>query len=155
MSVTIKGIHVQNLGPHTRFSTELGQFNLVFGHNENGKTYLVEFIVRSLFRHANQWNLRSQKGKGKVVLSGLSNGKAVEFSPDSPKKLEDYWDEAKTGLPADFSRLLVVKGAEVEIVDVAGGVDKNIMKRLLSGKNVLETVQKKNIEDNSGKSDRE
>ena len=80
MSVAIKEVHVQNLGPHTQFSTELGKFNLIFGHNENGKTYLVEFIVRSLFRHANQWNLRSQKGKGKVVLSGLSNGKAVAFT---------------------------------------------------------------------------
>jgi len=143
MSVTIKGIHVQNLGPHTQFSTELRQFNLIYGHNENGKTFLVEFIIRSLFRHSAQWNLRSQKGKGKVVLNGLSNGNADEFSPDSSKKLEDYWDEANTGLPADFSKLLVVKGAEVEIVDVAGGVDKNIMKRLLSGKNVLETVQKR------------
>ena len=143
MPVAIQEIHIQNLGPHTHFSTELGKFNLIFGHNEKGKTYLVEFIIRSIFRHANQWNLRTQKGKGKVVLSGLSNGKAVEFSPDSSKKLEDYWDEAKTGLPADFSRLLVVKGAEVEIVDVAGGVDKNILKRLLSGKNVLETVQKR------------
>jgi len=143
MSVAIKGIHVQNLGPHTQFSTELGQFNLIYGHNENGKTFLVEFIIRSLFRHSAQWNLRTQKGKGKVVLNGLSNGNADEFSPDSSKKLEDYWDEANTGLPADFSKLLVVKGAEVEIVDVAGGVDKNIMKRLLSGKNVLETVQKR------------
>ncbi len=143
MSVAIKGIHVQNLGPHTQFSTELGQFNLIYGHNENGKTFLVEFIIRSLFRHSAQWNLRTQKGKGKIMIEGLANGKAVEFSPDSSKKLEDYWEEAKTGLPADFSKLLVVKGAEVEIVDVAGGVDKNIMKRLLSGKNVLETVQKR------------
>ncbi|MCH7678399.1 AAA family ATPase, partial [candidate division KSB1 bacterium] len=88
MPVAIQEIHIQNLGPHTHFSTELGKFNLIFGHNEKGKTYLVEFIIRSIFRHANQWNLRTQKGKGKVVLSGLSNGKAVEFSPDSSKKLE-------------------------------------------------------------------
>ena len=52
MSVAIKEIHVQNLGPHTQFSTELGKFNLIFGHNENGKTYLVEFIIRSLFRQS-------------------------------------------------------------------------------------------------------
>ena len=141
MSVAIKEIHVQNLGPHTQFSTELGQFNLIFGHNEEGKTFLVEFIIRSLFRQSNQWTLRDQKGTGKVILQGLSNGQLVEFSPDSPKKLEDYWEEAKTGLPADFSKLLVVKGAEVEIVDVEGGVDKNIMKRLLSGKNVLDKIQ--------------
>ncbi len=143
MSVAIKGIHVQNLGPHSQFSTELGQFNLIFGHNERGKTYLVEFIIRALFRQSNQWSLRAQKGKGKITLEGLANGQTVDFSPDSPKKLEDYWEEAKTGLPADFSRLLVVKGAEVEISDVDGGVDKNIMKRLLSGKNVLETVQQR------------
>jgi len=141
MSVAIKEIHVQNLGPHRQFSTELGQFNLIFGHNEEGKTFLVEFIIRSLFRQSNQWTLRDQKGTGKVILQGLSNGQLVEFSPDSPKKLEDYWEEAKTGLPADFSKLLVVKGAEVEIVDVEGGVDKNIMKRLLSGKNVLDKIQ--------------
>lgn len=143
MPITIKRINVQNLGPHTQFSAELGKFNLIFGQNEKGKTYLVEFLIRSLFRHSSQLSLRAQKGKGKVEVEGLSNGKTVEFSPDSSKKLEEFWDEAKTGLPDDFSKLLVVKGAEVEIVDVEGGVDKNIMKRLLSGKNVLETVHKR------------
>ncbi|MFQ5674587.1 MAG: ATP-binding protein [bacterium] len=143
MPVAIKEVHIQNLGPHRQLSLQFSRFNLVFGHNENGKTYLVEFIIRSLFRQAQAWGLRSQKGKGKVVVSGLSGSDAntVDFSPASTKKLEDFWDENKMGLPPDFSRLLVVKGAEVEIVHGPGGIDKNMMKRLLSGKNTLEHIE--------------
>ncbi|MFQ5650077.1 MAG: ATP-binding protein [bacterium] len=142
MAVFIKEVSVQNLGPHIRLAFQLGRFNLIYGHNENGKTYLVEFIIRSLFKHVKQWSLRENEGRGKVSVAGLEPGGLVEFSPASENKLEDYWQEAQPGLPADFSRLLVVKGAEVDLAKVAGGIDKNVLKRLLSNRAVLDSIQR-------------
>lgn len=142
MPISIKEIHVQDLGPISRFSMELGRFNLIYGGNERGKTYLVEFVIRSLFRTGRLWPLRAQMGRGKVIVAGVTNSGLTTFSPSSAKKLEDFWEEDRAGLPADFSKLLVVKGAEVELVNVEGGVDKAILKRLLSSKEILDKIQK-------------
>jgi uncharacterized protein YhaN len=143
MSVYIKEIHVRNLGPVDHFSFHLGKLNLIYGHNENGKTYLAEFIIRSLFRNPHGWKVRGELGTGKVILSGLPDSVSQEFSPGSPNKLEDCWDEQNKGLPPDFSKLLVVKGAEVEIAKVDGGVDRAVIKRLLSSKEILDRIQGK------------
>lgn len=141
MPIHIRKINVQNLGPLQKFTLELGPLNLIYGANENGKTYLVEFIVRSLFRNTRHWKMRGEKGIGRVAVAGLDDGSLLHFSPSSAKKLEDFFEESHPGLPADFSRLLVVRGAEVEIANVDGGIDKSILKRLLSNKDVLDNVQ--------------
>lgn len=140
MGIFVKEINVKNLGPIEQFSMRPGKLNLVYGRNEEGKTALVEFIIRCLFKHANKWHLRGLSGKGRVTVAGVEN-EPIDFSPASPLKLEDYWEEQNAGLPADFSKLLVVKGAEVEIAEVDGGIDRNVISRLLSGKNVLDQVQ--------------
>ncbi len=141
MSLNIKEINVQNLGPLSEISLELARFNLIYGRNEKGKTYLVEFVIRSLFRKTRLWPLRSQKGKGKVVVEGLTNGGLIDFHPNSAKKLEDFWEESNVGLPPDFSKLLVVKGAEVEIANVEGGADRVILKRFLSSREILDKIE--------------
>ena len=140
MSVRISEINVKGLGPIESVMMKPGLFNLVYGRNERGKTFLVEFIIRSLFRNAKEWKLRSAKGQGRVSVEGLE-GKTVFFSPASPKKLEDYWDQEKSGLPPDFSRLLAVKGAEMELVREVGGVDRTVLKNFLSGTNFLDRIQ--------------
>lgn len=142
MPIRIKEINVQHLGPIEKLSVKFGIFNLIYGLNEEGKTYLVEFLVRSLFKNQKSWRLRSLRAMGKVVLTGLPDG-SVTFSPSSEKKLEDYWEETNIGLPPDFSKLLVVKGAEVEIANVESGVDKAILKRYLSRKEILDKIEKK------------
>lgn len=143
MPVSIREISVRNLGPHSQLSFQLGKFNLIFGHNENGKTFLVEFIIRSLFKHTAPWNLRKQEARGKVILEGLAD-KPVEFSPSSEQKIEDFWEITRPGLPPDFSRLLVVKGAEVDIAAEAdGGIDATVLKRLLSDREILDHIQKR------------
>ncbi|MFQ5603096.1 MAG: ATP-binding protein [bacterium] len=141
MSLKIKEINVKNLGPLKQFNFQPAQFNLIFGRNEQGKTYLVEFLIRALFRNARLWPLRSQKGRGKVLVQGLSDDGVFEFTPSSTKKLEDFWAESEVGLPADFSKLLVVKGAELEIANVAGGADKTILKRYLSSREILDKIE--------------
>ena len=130
MPVHIKEIQAKALGPIDQFSFSPGLVNLIYGQNEKGKTHLVEFLIRSLFRQNRQWNLRKNTGHGKVTLSGI--GDDLTFSPTTPEKLEDYLEKEMPGLPVDISKLLVVKGAETEIGDSPGGADKAILKKYLS-----------------------
>lgn len=138
MSVRISEIDVKNYGPLEKFSFKPGLLNLVYGRNEKGKTCLVEFLVRSLFRNAKEWELRPLQGAGKVLVEGLG-GKTNLFSPAAGKKMEDFWEEVGAGLPADFSRLLAVKGAEPSLSE--NGVDRAVLKNLLSGMDVLDIIQ--------------
>lgn len=142
MPISIKEIHVQNLGPIRGLDWKLGKLNLIYGRNENGKTFLVEFLIRSLFKQARKWDLRSNSGTGMVRIAGLEAEQLVEFSPLLKKKLEDYLEKRYDGLPPDFLKLLVVKGAEVDIASVDGGVDKAILKNLLSSQQILDRIQK-------------
>ncbi|MFC1502716.1 hypothetical protein ACFL6A_04830, partial [bacterium] len=130
MAVHINKIHVQNLGPISSFSMTPGIFNLIYGKNEQGKTYLVEFLIRSLFRNTRAWSLRSQQGNGKVHVSGLDE-KNIEFFPECREKIDDFWQKSIPGLPPDFSKLLVVKGAEVELLTSEIKTHKGIIKRYL------------------------
>ncbi|MFQ5708854.1 MAG: ATP-binding protein [bacterium] len=142
MPIHIDEINVRNLGPVAQLSVRLGALNLIYGHNEQGKTYLVEFLIRSLFRNSGQWKLRGSQGQGRVSVKGIS-AETVHFSPDSTQKLEDFWQDSFQGLPADFSKLLVVKAAEVELANVAGGVNKAILKRYLSSKEILDHIDRR------------
>jgi hypothetical protein len=142
MSVRIKEISVKNLGPIVRpLSFNLGLINLVYGHNETGKTLLVEFLIKSLFRNIKPWTLRPLRATGKVVVEGLDDT-PVEFSPSSKTKLEDYFDKNLPGLPPDFSKLLVVKGSELGFSNAEGGIDKKIVKQYLSSRGVFEKIEK-------------
>ncbi len=139
MAIRITEIHVQKLGPIDQLSIRPGQLTFIYVQNERGKTFLVEFLIRSLFRHKG-WQTRSLPGSGRVTIEGLEE-KPSFFSPSSPKKLEDFLEKREFGLPPDFSKLLVVKGAEVELVQSEGGVDRSVLKLFLSGADVLERIQ--------------
>ena len=142
MGIRIDEIHVQKLGPIERFSIKPGDFNVIYGRNEQGKTYLVEFLIHSLFRNVKPWKLRALRGSGKIFVTGLKKG-PVEFSPSSRAKMEDFWEKEAEGLPPDFSKLLVVKGAELELTGNSGGVDKAILKHFLTGQEILDSIDEK------------
>ncbi len=142
MAIYIKNIHVQNIGPLTRLDMELGKLNCVFGRNEAGKTHLVEFIIESLFHTGKTWSLRGQNGAGKVIISGLNDEDQI-FAPDSRIKLDDLWHKYSDGMPNDFSRLLVVKGGELEMVQTRAGINKEIIKRFLSSQQILDSIEVK------------
>jgi len=149
MGITIKEINVQNLGPIREISWKIGKVNLIYGDNEKGKSYLVEFLIRSLFKTAG-WKLRTAIGSGKVKVAGIEDN-ITEFSPATPKKLEDFLSKRYTGLPPDFSKLLVVKGTEVELGEV-GETDKVMLRRYLSHKETLSKIQEnisKTIQDSN------
>lgn len=140
MSVSIEKITVENVGPLGEQTFEFGPFNLIYGHNETGKTFLVEFILQSLFRHAANWQLRNITGRGKVTLTGLGANPA-EFMPESTRKLEDYWEEQEAGLPVNMARLLVVKGSELALSSgVPGGVGRSVLKTSLSRESLLDDI---------------
>jgi len=45
MGIKIDEIKVKNLGPLPPLNEKLGKLNLIYGHNERGKTLLVEFLI--------------------------------------------------------------------------------------------------------------
>jgi len=143
MAVRIEEVSVENLGPISEFSFKLGSLNLIYGRNEVGKTFLVEFLLQSLFSDLSDWNFRSSSGRGQVVVSGL-NDKPIPFTPTSREKLESYLSQNSPGLPPKLSRLLVVKGAELGLDNrVHGGVNQHILKAYLSGQSTLDTIEDK------------
>jgi hypothetical protein len=148
MAIKIEKITVKNLGPIQEFSEDLGLFNLIFSKNECGKTFLTEFIIRSLFKNTKRWQLRDG-GSGKITVSGLKpNAEGVpdlmEFSPGTAKKLEDYWEKEETGLPLSMVKLLVSKGGEAAIEESGEGIGKSLIKEIFSGISLLDRIDNEN-----------
>jgi len=74
-----------------------------------------------------------------VTLEGLEET-PKEFSLSTTPKIDTLWDDLNVGLPPDFPSLLVAKGAESEITNVGAGIDKQLVKRLLSSKAMLDNI---------------
>lgn len=143
MAIHIKNINAKGLGPLAEFNKELKLVNLIYGPNEHGKTFLVEFLIKSLFKNHKKFNLRSHSPSGKVAITGLKESETF-FSPKDKLKLGDLLDDFGLGMPTDFSRLLVVKGAELDFdKDVDGGMEKDSIKSFLSNEMFLDKVQGK------------
>ncbi|MCD6425804.1 MAG: hypothetical protein J7L35_09900 [Anaerolineales bacterium] len=141
MAIKIDNIKIKKLGPLSSLELELGTLNLIYGRNESGKTYLTEFILQSIFRHAKTWKLRDIDPEGSIHLQGLQD-QATVFSPSSSKKIEDYWSESERGLPLNMARLLVVKGGELALSSASpGGVDRDILKNALTSQVLLDQIR--------------
>ena len=143
MAIRIDRIKVNRGGPlGSDFELEPGDLNLIYGHNETGKTYIVETMINLLFRTGSRspakWNLREWDLGGRIIVSGLEDD-PVPLTKTG-RKLEDYWEEGP-GLPRDLSRLLVVKAAETVLAeDEADGVGRGILKNCLSGEGLLDKI---------------
>ncbi len=140
----IKKITLKNCGPIQKFNEELTNLNIIYGKNEKGKSFIVEFLINCLFKKSSLWGyIRNIEGaKGKVIIEGLEN-EDIEFSLTKRKKLEDYFEKDSRGLPTAISKLLIVKGGEFEIVKNESGIDKDFIKNVLSGKKILESIKEK------------
>ena len=139
MGIKIESITIKNLGPIQDFSEDFGLFNIIFSKNECGKTFLTEFIIRSLFKNIKRWNFR-EKGVGKVVISGLAGSGSLDFSPDTEKKLEDYWEMDEKGMPLSMASLLVSKGGEASIENTEEGISKGLVREIFSGISLLDRI---------------
>lgn len=140
MGIHIEEINAKQLGPLDEFNANLKNINLIYGLNEHGKTFLVEFIIRSLFKNTRGFNLRSASYTGMIHVSGLGD-EIQTFSPKSRMKLEDYWEESNPGMPTNAAQLLVVKGAELNFEgSPTGRVNKSVINSFLSSEKTLDAV---------------
>ena len=144
MSIRITDIAIKGGGPLAAdFHLRPGDLNLVYGPNESGKTYLLEAMIRLLFktgpRCGHDWDLREWDLSGRITVSGLAD-EPVGFSKTG-RTLDDYWAEDR-GLPRDLSRLLVVKAGRTALSGDAGdGVGRDILKNCLSGVGILDRIE--------------
>ncbi|MBN1895953.1 hypothetical protein JW906_15820 [bacterium] len=141
MAVRIQEIQVQKWGPISRFSLKPVLVNLIYGRNEQGKTFLVEFILRTLFCAGKQWRMRKETGNGRIGISGMDR-QILFFPSKDNRSLNDFLDQKYPGLPPDPERLLVVKGAELDLADDRNiGVDREALKRYLSSQGILDDIE--------------
>ena len=142
MTFRIDRIKVNRGGPlESDFEFEPGDLNLIYGQNETGKTYVVESLIKFLFKTNSRapvdWSLRDWDIAGRAIVSGLESD-PVTFTK-SGDKLEDYWEDG-LGLPQNLSRLLVVRAGETLLAKAGDGVGREILKEYLSGEGLLDRV---------------
>ena len=145
MPIRITEINAKNIGPIRELSMRPADFNLVYGRNEQGKTGLVEFILKCLFktgpRSPAKWELRGLGGNGKITVTGLPGGSERTFTV-SKEKLDDIWAESNGETPGNISRLLVVRGGDLALADHhPGGTTKEALAQLLSTEDILGSIQ--------------
>jgi DNA repair exonuclease SbcCD ATPase subunit len=143
MGIRIAKVRINRGGPLQRdFELEPKDVNLIYGHNETGKSYILEAMINLLFqtgrKSAIDWALRDWEFSGSITVSGLEQ-KPVKFAK-GVKKIDDYWAQ-EIGLPQDFSRLLVVKEGEAVLTDTREGADRDILKNYLSGEGLLDKLE--------------
>lgn len=152
MGIRIERISIKRGGPLKKdFNMKPADLNLICGHNETGKTYVVESLIKFLFNTGKNtpWIFRRTKDKastirewepaGKVIVSGLER-EVTEFKKTG-MKLEDYRYSA-ANLPLDFSRLMVIRAGETRLSDTRDGVGRDVLKTFLSGEGTLDQVLK-------------
>ncbi len=141
-NIRIKQISARKLGPVDKFTLKAEDINLVYGKNESGKTFLVEFIISCLF--GKNWSVRETSPEGKITVKGLDK-KDTDFSPSSSGSLNDYLKQGFPGIPPEIERLLIVKGAKAEITTSESNPENHleILKNYLSGKKILKEIDDK------------
>jgi len=156
----IRKISAQGIGPIKRFEKEFspGYLYVIYGKNETGKTFLVEFIIRTLFYDVDFWGYtREIDGEGKITISGIEE-KDTEFAFQRSKKkntLDKLLESRNYSLSPSLAKILLVKGGEVNLgKDV---ISKSILRNLLlerrifeeidSDQNISRTIKNAKIED--------
>lgn len=143
MAVRIDKIKVNNLGPLPEFEMDLGAVNLIYARNEQGKTHLVEFLIRSLFKKPGFDSLRAFNGRGEVRISGITAEPTSFTGNPRSRKLEEYLHPVSGSLPPSMARMLVVRAGDVAVVkDAPGGVSRAVLKEYLSNEGFIEEIKK-------------
>jgi hypothetical protein len=140
MNIRIDSLSVNGLGPIATIKWPLKAVNLIYGKNEQGKTFLVEYLLRSLFKKAP--NTRSLTDSGQVIVSGLGD-EIVTFTPKSRKKIDDYLLSGDGEYLVDLSRLCVVKGGDTSFIPYSKeSISKDVLKEYLSDQRTLDAIVK-------------
>lgn len=168
MSLRITEISVKNLGPIKEFNLQPKLVNCIYGENESGKTFLVEFIIKCLFKERKFLkDLREINGEGKIKM--LIEDKEIEFilTPGLGRrkkiqKLEDLLKEKFSLFTPSLVRIFIIKSGEVGIEGVEEKerkdeiLSKNILKEIfplrkildMVAKNIPSSIQNASIEEN-------
>jgi len=153
MGLRISEIHIDECGPLNKQSwTELEKRNLVliYGKNESGKSFLIDLLINLLFKNKGNWcNVRGGVNGRVVLTSSLTGSTAkdtgkIEFRVRGrvKKKLEEYLEELPgSGIPADLTKLLIVRAGEVEIVRDEYGLTVEFLKNLFSQKQIINKIR--------------
>lgn len=137
MGIKIKRVSLKDCGPIKEFNEDFEDLNVIYGMNESGKSFIVEFLIKTLFKPDKDWvYLRKDIGNGKVKME--IDGNIVEFRLSGSNKLDYYLIDRK-GLPPLLARLLVVKSGEVEVNENC--LDKKFVKDILSQEKILDSVE--------------
>ncbi len=139
MGIRIESISVRGLGPIASLDWKFGDINLVYGKNEHGKTYLVEYILRSLFKSPPA--TRDLTESGQVIVSGIGAGSS-SFNLRTREKLDQLLFPAGSGLQADLARLCVVKAGQLGMAG-SGMISRAVLKDYLSDQRVYDAIMKK------------
>lgn len=144
MSIKIKRVSIEECGVIKKFNEEFSDLTLIYGKNEQGKSFLVEFIIQCLFKTGKKsiWGQLRKEGSGSVYLTGLQpNPNALKsFTPSSKVKLDDYFVNQKK-LPLSFVKLLIIKEGENKLSkNNKAGIDKETIKDLLSPLRILTPI---------------
>jgi hypothetical protein len=142
--VHLGSVEINSAGPIGSFHTELAPLTLIYARNERGKTTIVENLVACLFRQRKDgMHLRRDfVGAARVSVGGISRKPTVFSSlSGSKKKVDDLIETLGWPFPPSLFDLLVVKGAELEILRQQGGLTRGYLKSLITRERLYETLQ--------------
>lgn len=142
MGLMIKKAELFNAGPIQKFAHQFAPLTLVFGHNETGKTTILENLVRVLFGGGKRGRGRSTGGRGDefegTLRLTLTNGNE-EFAVT--KGLEAVLQKKGTSLPADLHRLLYVRAGDPSLDGGGTSLSRDLVKGLVSDHQVWDRIQ--------------
>lgn len=147
MDMKISRIVVKNGPLASDFTYEPKSLSVIYGPNESGKTYLVESILRFLFKTGTRapvkWKLRAWDYAGKIEIQGLGGSQELtKFGKTGDRLDEKYWS-ADSRIPVTLSELLVVRAGDTSLSASDGGVDLEVLKRYLSDEQYLDRLDDK------------
>jgi hypothetical protein len=147
VSVRIDRIEVKAGGPlEHALDWSCGDLTLAYGGNETGKSYLVEFLVRCLFRTGARlgsgWTLRDIPAGGSITVSGLED-EPLKMSISKRPKLDERWEDDPRGLPNDLCRLLVVSQGHTRLstAETPDGIEDDMLRQFFSGEQLIESIR--------------
>ena len=111
MSIRLTSIKFKNLGPIEQIEHDLDPLTVIYGHNEDGKTLLLEAISRWVFKQGAPGSDRTLACTGQVGVEGLGEG---VLKKTTGPKIDELLSE-KHGAPTTMSRLLTVRAGEVRL----------------------------------------
>jgi len=119
----IKQLHITRYGPMAPFaSDDLGRFALIHGPNEQGKTLLIDALVRMLFKKELRKPYRRHFGTGRRNMNRVAEKpegflvletKGTEHKLESNQTIKDVFPFAV--VPDDFRNVFLVRDSDLSL----------------------------------------